>query len=190
MTFDLLDGTANVFRFPVEMRARATIDLLRDIRPDVRRLLANAEAFGFEAPLATLREDADRETAGHIEAHHPAGETPSARYADELLEPLVKRAVTTARDAMRAGLETEVAQRRATAAAVRDHGDAEWLQQRADAAALRTVEMGLIAHNYAEQVEGAARAIRLAREGRAWTPRSAAAEDDEWLAMLESRRKA
>jgi hypothetical protein len=190
MTYDVLDGTANVFRFPVEMRARATIDLMRDIRPDVRRLLANAEAFGFEKPLATIREDADRETASHIEVHHPAGETPSARFAEELLEPLVRRAVTTARDAMQADRDTEVAQRRAAAAAVQGHADAEWLQQRADAAALRTVEMGLIAHIYAEQVEGAARAIRLAREGRAWTPRSAAAEDDEWLAMLDSRRKA
>jgi len=35
-TFELLDGMTNVVRFPVEQRARPTIELLRDIRPDLR----------------------------------------------------------------------------------------------------------------------------------------------------------
>ena len=36
MTYEVLDGTLNVIRFPVEERARPTIELMRDIRPDVR----------------------------------------------------------------------------------------------------------------------------------------------------------
>lgn len=70
---------------------------------------------------------------------------------------------------------------------VSGHSDAAWLQQRADAAALRTVEMGLIAHSFAEEVEGAARAIGLARQGVPWTPRSSVADGDEWMATVAAR---
>ena len=187
MTYEVLDGTTNVVRFPIEERARPSIELMRDIRPDVRVLLANAETFGFEAPSPMLRSLADRETACHIEASLSQGELPLAEFVAALLEPLVQRAVTASRDAIKASRDTEAAQRLATAAVVGGHSDAEWLQQRADAAALRTVEMGLIAHSFAEEVEGASRAINLARQGVTWTPRSSAAESDEWMAALAHR---
>ena len=57
-----------------------SIELMRDIRPDVRVLLANAETFGFEAPSPMLRSLADRETACHIEASMSQGELPSAEF--------------------------------------------------------------------------------------------------------------
>lgn len=189
MTYELLDGTMNVIRFPVEDRARPTIELMRDIRPDVRALSANAEAFGFEQPVTALRLLADRETACHIEASLSQSELPSAEFVAGLLEPLVLRAVTASRDAIKASRDTEAAQVLANAAVVNGHSDAEWLQQRADAAALRMVEMGLIAHSFAEEAEGAARAIGLARQGVTWTPRSSAAESDEWMETLEARSR-
>ena len=187
MTYEVLDGTTNVVRFPIEERARPSIELMRDIRPDVRVLLANAETFGFEAPSPMLRSLADRETACHIEASMSQGELPSAEFVADLVEPLVLRAVTASRDAIKASRDTEAAQLLANAALLGGHSDAEWLQQRADAAAQRTVEMGLIAHSFAEEVEGASRAIDLARQGVTWTPRSSASESDDWMAALAHR---
>jgi hypothetical protein len=42
---DMLPGTPNVVRFPVERRARPTLDLMREIAPDVREVPAIAEVF-------------------------------------------------------------------------------------------------------------------------------------------------
>lgn len=190
MTYDLVDGTTNVVRFPVEERARPTIELMRDIRPDVRVLLANAEAFGFQAPASDLRSLADEDTARHIQTNVARGEQPSRAFLETLLTPLVERAVTASRDALRGGRDTDRAQRLASVAVISGNAEAEWLQQRADAAALRTVEMGLIAHNFAEEAEGAARAIGLARQGEPWTSRSAVVENDDWMDGPASRREA
>ena len=59
MRIELLPGMTNVVRFPVERRARATLELLRGIAPDVREVLSLAEAFGIEPPVHDLRERAD-----------------------------------------------------------------------------------------------------------------------------------
>ena len=91
MTYEVLDGTTNVVRFPIEERARPSIELMRDIRPDVRVLLANAETFGFEAPSPMLRSLADRETACHIEASMSQGELPSAEFVADLVELVAQR---------------------------------------------------------------------------------------------------
>jgi len=37
MRWELLPGTGNVYRFPVELAAKPTADLLRSVAPDVRR---------------------------------------------------------------------------------------------------------------------------------------------------------
>ena len=66
MRVELLPGMKNVLRFPIERRARPTLDLLREIAPDVREVLNIAEAFGMEPPAHGLREHVDAATAGHI----------------------------------------------------------------------------------------------------------------------------
>jgi len=54
MSVELLSGMTNVVRFPVERRARPTLELLRGIAPDVREVMNVAEAFGMERPLPDL----------------------------------------------------------------------------------------------------------------------------------------
>lgn len=71
MRIELLPGMTNVVRFPVERRARATLELLRGIAPDVREVLSLAEAFGIEPPVHDLRERADAATADYIAAQVP-----------------------------------------------------------------------------------------------------------------------
>ena len=49
MRAELLPGVTNVVRFPVERRVWPTLELLREIAPDVREVLAMADALGVEA---------------------------------------------------------------------------------------------------------------------------------------------
>jgi hypothetical protein len=65
MRVELLPGMTNVVRFPVERRARPTLELLRGIAPDVREVLNLAEAFGMEMPVPDLRERVDAASRAH-----------------------------------------------------------------------------------------------------------------------------
>ena len=66
MQIEMLPGTNNVVRFPVERRGRPTMELLREIAPDVREVLAIAETFELDVPLHDLRDRVDTETAQYI----------------------------------------------------------------------------------------------------------------------------
>ena len=187
MTFERLGGTTNVVRFPVEQCARPSMELLRDIRPDLLVLLANADAFGFEPPSSMLQADADRETAAYIETETPRGARPSAAFLGSLVQPVVARAITAAREAVAARAEATAARQRAVIAIEAGESAAEWLQNRAATAMVRATELGLIAHGIAEQAEGVARAVQFARQGQPWMARSAAADDDELIAMASAR---
>jgi hypothetical protein len=45
MAGDTLPGTSNVVRFPIEERARPTLDLRREIAPDVRGVSKRQTAY-------------------------------------------------------------------------------------------------------------------------------------------------
>ena len=50
MRYETLTLGGNVIRFPVELRAKPSIDLLIDVAPNSREVELIAEAFGFDAP--------------------------------------------------------------------------------------------------------------------------------------------
>lgn len=60
MRIELSPGCSNVIRFPVEERAKPSLDLLRDIVPDLREICLVAEAFGLEEPAFDIRGEADQ----------------------------------------------------------------------------------------------------------------------------------
>ena len=66
MRVEMLPGMTNVVRFPVERRARPTVELLREIAPDVRDVLTLAEHYGIEPPDPHLRAQSDVATAEWI----------------------------------------------------------------------------------------------------------------------------
>ena len=68
MHWELLPGASNVYRFPVELVAKPTADLLRSVAPDVREVSLVAEAFGFEEPPTEVRNASDRAMAERIAA--------------------------------------------------------------------------------------------------------------------------
>ncbi len=73
MRYETMSLGGNVIRFPVELRAKPSIEVLMEIQPDVREVMLVAEAFGLDGPDLEGREKADRAMAATIaEADLPA----------------------------------------------------------------------------------------------------------------------
>jgi hypothetical protein len=68
MRYEPLTLGGNVVRFPVELRAKPSIELLIDVAPDSREVELIAEAFGFNAPDPEGRAKADRKMAEEPDA--------------------------------------------------------------------------------------------------------------------------
>ena len=66
MRYETMTLGSNVIRFPVELRAKPSIDLLIEVAPDLREVELIAEAFGFKPPDPDGRGKADRAMAEAI----------------------------------------------------------------------------------------------------------------------------
>jgi hypothetical protein len=177
MRVELVVGATNVVRFPVERRARPTMELLRQIAPDVREVLLLVESFGLSLPDADPRTAADAEMAAHI-ANNVRPEPGALRKVelDGLLAPFMAEAVAVCRMAHDAAQSATEAQEHVVDAKVQGGYWIEALEARAEEltalAARRLVE----AHVRSEQAEGANRAVCLAQRGEAWRPFTLEAE--------------
>ena len=101
---------SNVIRFPVELRAMASFDLLSEIAPDSRQVELIAEAFGFDAPDPEIRSKADRAMAEAIaKAHWPADPKERRAALNAMLKPLVDCAVAACAEARQAALLSDEA---------------------------------------------------------------------------------
>ena len=171
MRIELLAGTGNVVRFPVERRARPSLDLLRDIVPDVREVFQIAESFGLRLPEPDLRHMVDRQTAEHIADHVRPEPGPARRAAlDEILAPLLQRAVAACQTAHDASLSATEAQVKVVQAQTEGGYWLQPLEERADALTTQAATLLLEAHVRVEEAEGAARAVGIARRREVWTP--------------------
>ena len=191
MRIDVLAGTSNVVRFPVEERGRPTLDLMRMLAPDVRMIDLLCEAHGLEVPPADVRDRIDAEAAEHILNNVDA--EPGERRRRQLhvvLDPVVVAAVEAARAARQAWAVVE-GRRRHLAMAKRDGGfwiaqlEENLLQREQEAA-----EATIAAHLRVEEAEGVARAVCLARSGKVWTPHRTHADMDALLEMEIAARAA
>jgi hypothetical protein len=177
MRIELVVGTTNVVRFPVERRARPTMDLLRQIAPDVREVLLLVESFGLSLPEADPRQFADAEMAEHI-VNHVRPEPGALRKAelDALLAPVVTEAIAACRLAHEAALAATDAQQRVVDAKVHGGYWFDALEERAEELTALAAQRLVEAHLRGEQAEGASRAVGLAQRGEAWRPFSLQAE--------------
>ena len=177
MRIEMLPGMTNVVRFPVERRARPTLELLRDIAPDVREVLSIAEAFDLDMPAHDLRDRVDLETAEHI-LNRIAGTRMLSSALDELVNPTVARAIDACRAAHDVSVAAAEAQQVLLSAQVAGHSWLDPLRERAEALTLRTAEFLIDAHRRVEEAEGVARAVGFARRGENWTPRRHRADEE------------
>lgn len=187
MRIEMVAGAAKVIRFPVELRQRPSMKLLRRLRPDTRVLFMQAEGMGFELPPHGLRDQTDAATAEHIATHLAPNQRASDGFLENLLQPLLDRAVEAARKADDAAAAAWAAQQ-ALGAAPSDSYRANRLREWVLEAAERAVRLGLEAYLLTEETEGVARAVRYARRGENWVSRDGEAEMDILITAEEARR--
>src|SRR3984957_17185835 len=109
MRYETLILGGNVIRFPVELRAKPSIDLLIDVAPDWREVELIAEAFGFDAPDPEVRAKADRAMAERIAAMDLPVDRQERRAAlNAILKPFVARGGAAAGPARQGARRTEV----------------------------------------------------------------------------------
>ena len=171
MRIELLPGLTNVIRFPVERRARPTLDLLREIAPDPREVGCAIEAFGLDDPTVGLRDAVDASTAEHILNQVPS-EPGEARLSalDALLSPLLAQAITACREAHDAAVVAAEAQQQLLRAQTEGGFWLEPVEERANELTFLAVELLVDAHRSNEEAEGVARAVGFACRGETWAP--------------------
>lgn len=183
MRVEMLPGTDNVVRFPVERRARPTLELMRELAPDVREVLAIADSLALPVPVDDLRDRVDAETAAHIDSQI----SPYDPRREEMLNGLIEPMVATALAAIRAAsdLSLDAAEARAIVLRAQTEGRVwmEPLREQARDLTVQAAELLVDAHTRVEEAEGVARAVGLARAGEAWAPRDLDAELEALLAM-------
>ena len=167
-------------RFPVERRARPTLELLRELAPGVREVLAMADALGVEAPDPRLRDEADAEMAEWIVNQVPPARPERAAMLASCREEALARAISACRAVHDASLHLTDA--RLTLVRAQTEGG-YWITPLRERVETLTEQIGLLlltAHARAEEAEGIVRAVDLARSGQPWTPFDVRAATD-WL---------
>ena len=169
MRYETMILGSNVIRFPVELRATPSFDLLSEIAPDSREVELIAETFGFDAPDPEIRSKADRAMAEAIaKANLPADPKERRAALNAMLKPLVDRAVAACAEARQTALLSDEAGAKLAGAQMEG---GYWLAPLEEAANYWAVESGrmqLVAHAAAQAAHGAGRAIELAKRGEPW----------------------
>lgn len=182
MAIDGFSHASNVIRFPVETVGRPTLELMRELAPDLRTVEMLATTFGLELPDIDFRDQVDAEAAEYILNNIDAA--PGARRSqalDALLEPVVKAAVEAARVSRRAQAHVDEGYHH-LARAKREGG--YWLpplEERLETQEHRLAELMIEAHLRTEEAEGVARAVSRGRRGEVWVPRDTTADMEALL---------
>ena len=172
MRWELLPGSSNVYRFPVEIVAKPTADLLRSVAPDVREVSLVAEAFGLEEPPMDVRNASDRAMAERIAATTCWPKDARAKRAaiEAMLKPLVERALRMCREAREAGLRSDDAAEKFVSTELEGGYWLKPLKDASDYGAMAWARRLIDAYAAAEVALGAERAVGCARRGEVWRP--------------------
>ncbi len=181
MNIELLPGLTNVIRFPIELRAAPSMDVLYEIEPDSREVSLIAESYMLELPEPDLFDLVDQETALHI-ASHVLPLAPAERKAalTALLDPVVTLAVAACRDADRTSKRLVKAEALLLRATTEGGYTLQPLEENANALSQQAAELLILAHRRCVEAHGVNRAVGKARCGETWTPNNPV-ENTEWL---------
>src|SRR5208337_4174176 len=183
MRYETMTLGSNVIRFPVELRAKPSIDLLIEVAPDSREVELIAEAFGFEAPDPDGRSEADRAMAETISRMDLPADPKERRAA--LNAMLVDRAVAACGEARQAALRSDEAGEKLASAQIEG---GYWLAPLEDAAnhwAVESARLQLTAYEAAQAANGAGRAIEFAKRDEPWRPSNV---DEDVDALIAAQR--
>jgi hypothetical protein len=188
MRAEMLPDMTNVVRFPIERRAPPTLALLREIAPDRRMVLSIAVAFDLDVPPRDLRRRADAATAARI-LNHPAGAGGTlAGVLDDLLDPVIARAIAACRAAHGLSVAAATARQVLLDAQTASHVWTRPQLERAETLTYQAAALLIEAHARVEEAEGVARAVGLARRGEAWAPQDRWAKTETLLGMAGTAR--
>ena len=186
MRYETMTLGSNVIRFPVELRAKPSIDLLIEVAPDSREVELIAEAFGFEAPDPDGRSKADRAMAETIAKMDLPGDPKERRAAlNAILKPLVDRAVAACGEARQAALRSDEAGAKLANAQIEGGYWLAPLEDAADHWAVEFARLQLTAYEAAQAAHGAGRAIEFAKRGEPWRPSNV---DEDVDALIAAQR--
>jgi hypothetical protein len=180
MRYETMTLGSNVIRFPVELRAKPSIDLLIEVAPDSREVELIAEAFEFEPPDPDGRSKADRAMAETIGKMDLPADPRTALNA--MLKPLVDRAVAACVAARQAALRSDEAGEKLASAQIEG---GYWLAPLEDAAnhwAVESAWLQLTAYEAAQAAHGAGRAIEFAKRDEPWRPSNVKEDVDALIA--------
>ena len=188
MRYETLTLGGNVIRFPVELRAKPSIDLLIDVAPDSREVELIAEAFGFDAPDPEGRAKADRTMAEQIAEMAmdlPVDQKERRAALNAILKPFVDRAVAACAEARQASLRSDADNEKFAKAQMEGGYWLAPLKEAADYWAVEAARLQIVAHEAAQAAHGAGRAIELAKRGEAWRPSNA---EDDMNALIAAQK--
>jgi hypothetical protein len=181
VNIELLPGLTNVVRFPIELRAAPSMEVLYEIEPDSREVSLIAESYMLELPEPELFDLMDQETALYIADHIlPLAPAEQKAALAELLDPVVTLAVAACRDADRTSKQLVKAEELLLRAKTEGGYTMQPLEENTNALSQRAAELLILAHRRCTEAHGVNRAVGMARRGETWT-RYSAAETAEWL---------
>jgi hypothetical protein len=176
MRYETLTLGGNVIRFPVELRAKPSIDLLLDVAPDSREVELIAEAFGFDAPDPEGRTKADRAMAERIAAMDLPVDRQERRAAlKAILMPFVDRAVAACAQARQASLRSDAENEKFARAQMEGGYWLAPLKEAADYWAVEAARLQIVAHEAAQTAHawgGRSSSQSAPRRGGPRTPRT------------------
>jgi len=186
MRYETMTLGSNVIRFPVELRAKPSIDLLIEVAPDSREVELIAEAFGFDPPDPDGRSKADRAMAQTIAKTDLPADAKERRAAlNAILEPLVDRAVAACAQARQASLRSDADNEKFAKAQMEGGYWLAPLKEGADYWAVAAARLQIFAHEATQTAHGAGRAIELAKRSEAWRPSNA---EDDMNALIAAQK--
>jgi hypothetical protein len=172
MLDDFNSGGGQVIRFPVELVARPTTDLLWSLAPDIRHVSLVAEAFGLDEPPFEIRDDADRAMAERIAMTSCWPEDANAKRAalEKMLKPLVERAIRLCRQSLEAGKRSDEAADKFVTAELTGGYWLQPLEEMSDARAVAWAKSLIEAYAASQEALGSSRAVSMAIRGETWRP--------------------
>ncbi|MBB4200881.1 hypothetical protein CCR94_00940 [Rhodoblastus sphagnicola] len=172
MQDDLNFMNSNVIRFPVELVATPTMEVLRALAPDAREVSLIAEAFALDEPDWNIRDRADAEMAANVATRRewPTDAAEKRAALEAMLEPFVKEAVRLCRKSREDGRRSDEAAGKLVAAQTEGGYWLDALENVSEARSFAWANGMIEAYEAAQEALGADRAIGMAMRGERWMP--------------------